>query len=226
VNETLYRAILEAELSTEDIATRLGVDPKTVRCWLDGRVPYLRHRWALARLVGRDESDLWSQFRPIQSRPREVVAVYPHRDSVPPEHWMRVLGGARQDAGVLGDAAFLYANGLELVSRLAVLASAGTRVRICLADGGMGGPAHPLPGHPVPPPDAAIRAAAGRAEVREYEARAYYTMCYADDDFMIAQHAFGVVDGQVPVLRLRRTTEGEMATSYLRSFDQIWTSAT
>ena len=44
----------------EDVAARLQVDPKTVRRWLEGRVPYPRHRWLLAATLGLDEADLWS----------------------------------------------------------------------------------------------------------------------------------------------------------------------
>src|SRR5579875_2248039 len=50
---TSPRALLRARLSEKDVAAHLGVDPKTVRCWTDGRIPYPRHRWALAGLAAR-----------------------------------------------------------------------------------------------------------------------------------------------------------------------------
>jgi hypothetical protein len=59
LNEPLRRALLHARLREVDVATRLGVDPKTVRRWLAGRVPYARNRAELADLVGSDEADLW-----------------------------------------------------------------------------------------------------------------------------------------------------------------------
>ena len=62
MNESLRRALLRARLREVDVAAHLGVDPKTVRRWLSGRVPYLRHRWALAQLRGLDESHLWPQL--------------------------------------------------------------------------------------------------------------------------------------------------------------------
>src|SRR6266851_5184250 len=52
LNETLRCALLRARLSEDDVAARLEVDPKTVRRWLEGRVPYMRHRWALAGVLG------------------------------------------------------------------------------------------------------------------------------------------------------------------------------
>jgi hypothetical protein len=39
MNENLRRALIRAQLRETDIAARLNVDPKTVRRWLDGRVP-------------------------------------------------------------------------------------------------------------------------------------------------------------------------------------------
>ena len=59
MNEPLRRALLRARLREDDIAARLGVDPKTVRRWLNGRVPYPHNRAAIAELVGADEADLW-----------------------------------------------------------------------------------------------------------------------------------------------------------------------
>jgi transcriptional regulator with XRE-family HTH domain len=59
VNEPLRRALLRARLREDDIAARLRVDPKTVRRWLNGRVPYPHNRAAIAELAGADEAELW-----------------------------------------------------------------------------------------------------------------------------------------------------------------------
>jgi hypothetical protein len=226
VNETLYRALLDAQLSGEDVAARLQVDPKTVRCWLDGRMPYLRHRWALARLVGMDEADLWPQLRSGRSRPREVVAIYPHRDSVPPLEWLNLFRGARREAGVLADSEFVLADGLALPALLGSLAAAGVRVRVCVAD--LATPEVQEPGreHLVVSPSAvAMHRALDSADLRVHGAGDYHTICYADDDLMVAQHAYGVTDGQAPVIRLRRGADGDMASAYLGSFERIWADA-
>jgi transcriptional regulator with XRE-family HTH domain len=42
--------VLRARLREDDVAARLGVDPKTVRRWLNGRVPY-PHRSAIPRAL-------------------------------------------------------------------------------------------------------------------------------------------------------------------------------
>ena len=91
LNETLCRALIHARLTEEDVAARLRVDPKTVRRWLEGRVPYLRYRWAIATMLSVGETDLWPQLRTTRTRPDEVIAIYPHRDTVPLDVWLRIV---------------------------------------------------------------------------------------------------------------------------------------
>jgi hypothetical protein len=226
VNEILCRALLRARLTDEDVAARLEVDPKTVRRWLDGRVPYLRHRWAIALLVGMDEGELWPQLRGARSRPGEVVTVYPHRDSVPVETWVRLFGSAGRDVGVLADSGFLLAEDSALLGVLAVRARSGVRVRVCLAD-----PVTPegseqgLERSVVDALVAGIREALGTAEFRLYRVGSYNTICYADDDLMVVQQVYGVPAGEAPVLCLRRAVGGDMIPAYLGSFERIWARA-
>ena len=96
MNESLRRALLRARLSEEDVAARLQVDPKTVRRWLEGRVPYPRHRWLLAAALGLDEADLWPQLGASRSWPPEVKAIYPHLKDVPRETWPPLFGQAQE----------------------------------------------------------------------------------------------------------------------------------
>ena len=104
MNESLRRALLRARLSEEDVAARLQVDPKTVRRWLEGRVPYPRHRWllaaalgldAIATMLGIDETDIWPQVGAALSRSEEMLAIYPHREGVPRDLWRRLFTSAR-----------------------------------------------------------------------------------------------------------------------------------
>src|SRR6266516_7863029 len=61
MNRALRRALVDADLTEVDVAARLDVDPKTVRAWVSGRVPYPHNRRRVAKLVGRDETDLWPE---------------------------------------------------------------------------------------------------------------------------------------------------------------------
>ena len=115
MNESLRRALLRARLSEEDVAVRLQVDPKTVRRWIEGRVPYPRHRWVLAATLGLDEADLWPRFGTSRSRPQEVQAVYPHLRDLPRETWLRLFGRAQEQIDILaGSALFLATDPLVM----------------------------------------------------------------------------------------------------------------
>jgi transcriptional regulator with XRE-family HTH domain len=216
VNEALSRALLRARLSDEDVAARLQVDPKTVRRWLEGRVPYLRHRWALALLVGADESDLWPQLPSARSRPREVVAVYAHRDWVSSEMWLRLFSSASREAGVLADSGFLLADDSAILKTLAERARAGVRVRVCRPD-----PTPPAAvGHETGPGVdtsrvAGIRDALRPAELRLHRVRSYNSIWFSDQELLVAQHVYGVPDDQSPILHLRGGADQEMIAADL-----------
>jgi transcriptional regulator with XRE-family HTH domain len=234
LNETLRRALLRARLSEEDVATRLEVDPKTVRRWLEGRVPYLRHRWALAGVLGVEEADLWPQLGGARSRPDELRAVYFHRDAMPRDVWLRLFGSAKNEIGVLDCSGLFLADDSSILGALADRVRAGVMVRICIRN-----PAIP------DIPESAVGQCAGDAlggQVREALARygplreagaeirlhrevIYNSLYRADDELLVGQHAYGVPAGRAPVLHLRRAGSGDMAAAYVESFERIWARA-
>jgi transcriptional regulator with XRE-family HTH domain len=225
VNETLRRALLQARLSEEDVAARLEVDPKTVRRWLEGRLPYLRHRWALAGLVGLDEADLWPQLRTTRSRSDEVRGIYPHRDSIPKEAWQDLFVSAEHEIGILADSGLFLAEDPAVLAILHNRAAAGVRERICLRN-----PDSPGAGDAV----ARIRNAlalydrlreSGDVGIRLHEVTLNNSIYRADDEHLIVQHTYGLPTGRAPVLHLRRTASGDMVPTYLESFHHIWTGA-
>src|SRR5215469_16686000 len=127
--------MLRARLSEEEVAARLQVDPKTVRRWLEGRVPYLRHRWVLTGLLDADESDLWPEVRAAiiaRSRPADLKAVYPSRQAMPRQAWHSLFRSARHEIAILARSALFLANQPGVLDVLGQRARAGVRVRICL----------------------------------------------------------------------------------------------
>jgi transcriptional regulator with XRE-family HTH domain len=71
-NERLRHAMLDAGLSTTDVASRVGTDAKTVERWItNGRVPHPRNRASAARALGVDELVLWPEL--AEARARAVV---------------------------------------------------------------------------------------------------------------------------------------------------------
>jgi transcriptional regulator with XRE-family HTH domain len=222
LNESLCRALLEARLSEEDIAVRLQVDPKTVRRWLEGRMPYPRHRWALAAMLGLTETALWPQLRSASSRPDDVQAVYPHLDAVPEDVWLRLFGSAERHIGVLSEAADPFVTYPRALEVLAQKAASGVRVRICLPDPDS---ARDAGIRPVLADFASLRKA-GHVELRVYTAIIYNAIYVADNEVLVVQRAHGVAVGRWPVLHLRGSEgEDDMVSVYLHSFAEMWDGA-
>jgi transcriptional regulator with XRE-family HTH domain len=235
LNETLCRALIQARLTEEDVAARLQVDPKTVRRWLEGRVPYLRHRWAISAMVGADETDLWPQLRSTRTRPEEVLAIYPHRDTVPREVWLRLLSSAQREIGILDDTDMPVAADPPIAAVLAERARSGVKMRICLHDTNA----------PTGAQDVICRASGHALEVRAHEALAIYaplhaqgkveirlhrgamynSMYYADDQMLVSQHVYGTPVKSAPVLHLLRAENSDMAAAFSEAFETAWATA-
>jgi transcriptional regulator with XRE-family HTH domain len=238
LNEPLRQALLRAGLREDDVAAQLGVDPKTVRRWLTGRVPYPSSRAALADLVGVDEADLWPDAGgPLTSRtrPEELGAVYPHRWAIPRDVWKRLFESAEHEIGVLAYSALFLAEDAGMLAAIADRARSGVRVRLALGD-----------------PDGACVAQRGQEEgigdampakvrnaltlfcaalkVENVEIRLHDTVLYnsiyrADDQLFVNQHAYGLPAAHAPVFCFRESESRDMTTAYLNSFEVIWVSS-
>jgi transcriptional regulator with XRE-family HTH domain len=238
LNEHLRRALLRARLTEEDVAARLQVDPKTVRRWLEGRVPYLRHRWALAGLLDADETDLWPEVRAAlaaRSRPAEIKAIYPHRQAVPRGTWRALFGSAIREIGILTCSGLFLARDTGILDTLVGKAGAGVRVRICLrnpdgpisVEGGAREGAGSATAGEIHDALALYRRLhqSGNAEIRLHRVGLYNSIFRADDQLLVTQHAYGIPDACAPVLHLCPADSADMVVTYLDSFDRIWTDA-
>ena len=210
-----------AGLTEDDIATRLGVGPKTVRRWIEGRaLPYRRHRWALAALLGTAETDLWSQLRSTQRRSAEVVAIYPRLSAVPGALWRHLLGSAQRVIALLEQSEQPLVSDHGVVKILTERARAGIAARICLGDsGGVEADKHGAFARYAP-----LRES-GEVEIRLHQGTLYSFIYRADDQLLVAQRAYGVRVGEAPVLVLQRTDGGDMFTTYVESFERTWAEA-
>jgi len=211
------------------------VDPKTVRRWLDGRVPQARHRWALADLVGRHEFDLWPQLTGAEPVSPEVVATYPHRSAVPAQVWHALFAGAETEIGVLVYSGLFLAEDAECLQLLAAKAADGARVRILLGD-----PDDPHVDRRGEEEgiDLAMAAKVRNAlvlyrpllRVPGVELRLHGTVLYSsifrtDDQVLINPHVYGLAAAHAPVLHLRRQTDGGLVSTYLDGFERVWGAA-
>ena len=65
----------------------------------------------------------------------------------------------------------------------------------------------------------------GQVELRLRRAVLNNSIYHADEQLLVGQHAYGIPAGRAPVLYLRRAGRGDMATTYLESFEQVWGGA-
>lgn len=237
MNDALRRALAEARLRDTDIATALGVDPKTVQRWLAGRVPHPRHRWAVADLVQLDERDLWPDLDGLGGQLyREIKASYPHRGAVPRTAWRQLFASAEREIGILVYAALFLAEDVELTRLLADKARAGVAVQLLVAD-----------------PDStrvsergaeegigtAVAARVQNAlalfrpllstegvEARQHDTVLYNSIFRADDEMLINPQVHGIAAAYAPVLHVRRVEPGGMFDTYADSYERVWTEAT
>ena len=229
---------MHARLRENDVAARLGVDPKTVRRWLNGRVPYPHNRSTIADLVGADEADLWPDAGgPLaaRTRPAELGTVYPYRWAVPREAWTRLFDSAEHEISILAYSALFLAEDTGILRILADKGRAGLTVRIVLGD--------PNGLHAVERGEeegigdamaAKIRNAltlyrpltnAQNVEIRLHRTVLYNSIYRADDQLMVNQHTYGIPAAQAPVFCLRDTGSGEMVALYRGSFERVWATA-
>jgi transcriptional regulator with XRE-family HTH domain len=236
LNESLRRALLQARLREDDVAARLGVDPKTVRRWLNGRIPYPGNRAALADLVGVDQADLWPDAGgPLtaRTRPAELIAIYPHRRSIPRDVWTRFFSSAQREIGILDHNASFLVENTAILRILTDRAHAGVNVRIALRD-----PDSPHIGEEEATSDgtpvkirnalALLRplATTENVAIRLHQIVLYNSIYRADDQLMINQYAYGIPASQAPVFCLRESERGDMTDSFVASFERAWSAAT
>ena len=238
MNEPLRRALLRARLREDDVVARLGVDPKTVRRWLNGRVPYPHNRAAIAELVGVDEAELWLDAGGLlaaRARPEELGRVYPHRWVVPREVWVRLFGSAEHEIAILAYSALFLAEDAGVLRILSAKGRAGVTVRIALCD--PDGPYAAERGEEEGIGDAMpakIRnaltlyrplCAVENIEIRLHRTVLYNSIYRADDQLLVNQHAYGIPADQTPVFCLRKAGDGEMAAPYFESLECVWTNS-
>jgi hypothetical protein len=221
-------------LREDDAAARLGVDPKTVRRWLNGRVPYPHNRAAIAELVGADQADLWPDAGgPLaaRARPAELGTVYPHRWAVPREVWARLFGSGEREIAILAYSALFLTEDTGNLRILAGKGRAGVPVRIALGD--PDGPHAAERGEEEGIGDAMpakIRSALAlyrplcaveNIEIRLHRTVLYNSIYRGDDQILVNQHAYGIPAAQSPVFCPDAADEGEMAVLYAGSFERV-----
>jgi hypothetical protein len=233
VNSALSRAMVDARVRDADVAARLGVDPKTVRRWIGGRVPQPGHRRDLARLLERHEYDLWPALArelPIAS---EIKSTYAHRGAVPRAAWLELFGGARTAIDVLAYSALFLMDDVELIGLIRDRAAEGVVVRLVLGD-----PESPHVAQRGMEEGIGYAMAAKvrnalilsrsldglpSVEIRVHDTVLYSSIYRGDDAMLVNPHLYGLGAACAPMLKL--VGQGDMSRVYAESFERVWASA-
>lgn len=138
-NIVLRQALNDARITLRKLASKAGVDVKTVEHWVqEGRTPHPRHRWVAADVLGVDEAVLWpDSIRAAvkTGHDREIVAVYPDRATVPKALWRKLIAEAGQSVTFAGYTNyFLRLEQANLGVALRRKIEQGVRVRFLVGD--------------------------------------------------------------------------------------------
>jgi transcriptional regulator with XRE-family HTH domain len=238
-NERLRATLLERGVTPSALGEELGVDHKTVERWISGRVPYRRHRYAVASRLGVDEAYLWpgalSREQVTAASDSEVLAIYAHRSDVPHDVWVQLFNSAERDIGVLVYSGLALAEDTGVQKILAERARAGVRVRILLGDPDSPQVAERGRDEGVDDAMAArirnvlvlyrgLRATQG-VEFRFHRTVLYNSIYLGDDHLLVNTHIYGMPASRAPVWHLRKIAGGEIAATYLESFERVWEPA-
>jgi transcriptional regulator with XRE-family HTH domain len=238
-NERLRAALLERGLTPTALGDHLGVDHKTVERWIAGRTPYRRHRYAVAAKLGVDEVYLWpdalSREQVAAASDEELLAIYPHRSDVPRDAWQQLFRAAEREIGVLVFSGLWLPEDAGLLRTLVDKAKAGVRVRILLGDPESSEVAARGADEGL---DDAMSArirnafvlyrplrAVEKAEFRFHGTVLYNSIYRSDDQLLVNTHVYGLPASHAPVWHLRKVAGGEIASTYMESFERVWETA-
>ncbi|GAA4895692.1 DUF5919 domain-containing protein [Streptomonospora salina] len=234
-------ALLERGLTPADLAEDVGVDAKTVERWIGrDRTPYRRHRYDVAARLGVDETFLWpkalSPEQTAEASESEILTVHPHRWTVPRDAWKRLFERAQEEIGVLVYSGFFLAEDGDMHRLLRQKAEAGVRVRFLLGDPDSPAVAQRGADEGI---DEAMAAkirnvivlykelrSVDNVEFRLHRTTLYNSIYRADEQLLVNTHVYGAPAANAPVFHLRHIAGGGMVSTYLESFERVWSEAT
>ncbi|MGA5424596.1 helix-turn-helix domain-containing protein [Streptomyces lavendulocolor] len=239
-NERLRSALLARGMTVQGLADEIGVNPKTIERWItQGKVPYRRHQYATATALKVDVTTLWDDSRAVDSATdltkAEIVAVYPHRHTVPPGLWRELYARAESNLDVLVYSGLFLSEDPSFLDLLKRKAEATTQVRILLGDPDCESVRQRGidEGHRIM--DGKIRNAlvnyrplfTSHPEIRfRLHATTLYNSIYrSDDEMLVNPHVYGIGAYMAPVFHLRRMPGGGLFDTYANSIEQTWGGA-
>lgn len=227
-------------MTVQGLADEIGVNPKTVERWItQGKVPYRRHQYSTAAALNVDVTTLWDDSRAVNTATdltkAEIVAVYPHRHTVPPTLWRELYARAEKNLDVLVYSGLFLSEDPVFLDLLKKKAEETTQVRILLGDPDCEAVRQRGidEGHRIM--DGKIRNALvnyrplfeSHPEIRfRLHATTLYNSIYrSDDEMLVNPHVYGIGAYMAPVYHLRRMPGGGLFDTYANSIEQTWGGA-
>ncbi|MGW4987962.1 XRE family transcriptional regulator [Streptomyces mirabilis] len=227
-------------MSVQDLAEAIEVNPKTVERWItQGKVPYRRHQYATASALKVDVTTLWEDSRTVDSAmdlsKAEIVAVYPHRHTVPAGLWREIYARAENHLDVLVYSGLFLSEDPVFHDLLKAKVAGTTQVRILLGDPGSEAVRQRGidEGHRIM--DGKIRNALlnyrplfeSHPDIgfRLHDSTLYNSIYRSDDEMLVNPHVYGIGAYLAPVLHLRRMPGGGLFDTYANSIEQTWGGA-
>lgn len=239
-NERLRAALLKKGVTPAQLAERLQVDAKTAERWINGREPYRKYRYAVATMLGQDESYFWPDALPREqvtaASGSEIVSVYPHRWAVPREVWTQHFAEAAEAIDMLTMAGIFLAENSGTVRLFRDKAEDGVLVRLLISDPDSAAVAlrekeedlgSGVVAARVRNVLALLRPLHGveNVEFRLHDACLYNSIFRSDDDMIVNMHVYGAAGSNAPVLHLRKVPGWDIVSLYRDSFETIWRTA-
>ncbi|MFJ5923892.1 XRE family transcriptional regulator [Kitasatospora sp. NPDC092948] len=236
MNEPLRQAMVRAHVTESQIARLCGVDPKTVARWIASptRVPHARHRAAVGRALGEEETMLWPSVQPlVKCGPdRELVQMYPYRSAAPASLWRQLIGKAQRELTFAGYTNyFLWLEQARFGDVLRRKVSQGCRVRFILGD-----PASPVTRQRELEEDVPLTLST-RIEVtlselamlKDTAVEARYETGHVslsvfrfDDDMIVTPLLPGRIGRDAPMMHLRRTQDDGVFDRFAGHVEDLW----
>jgi transcriptional regulator with XRE-family HTH domain len=240
-NDRLRDALLRNGLTPTQVATAIGVDPKTVERWITkSRTPYQRHRHAIAAMVRETENYLWPDAvapeRISEVAQSEVIQVYPHRYSVPGDLWTRLFDQAAEQIEILLYSGMFLTDNPALIKLMRKKAQAGTKIRILVGDPASKEVAKRSTDEGLDKTTLPAKARNALVfykpldgvpgiEIRTHSTILYNSIYRFDEDMLVNTHVYGFGAAQAPVLHLRRLSAGDLFETYSESYENVWSAA-
>jgi hypothetical protein len=241
-NDRLRDALMSANLTPDEVAPRLKVDPKTVERWITtGRAPYPKYRHKLAAILRKSEAYLWpnamSNDRATKVSESEIIRTYPHRSALPADLWDQLLDQAQNTIGILVYVGMFMTEKPNLLATLRKKAENGVQIRLLFGDRDSTAVIQRSIDEGIGPHTISAKIDHALAyfrelcntpgiEIRTHGTVLYNSIYFFDDEMIVNPHVYGKIAAHAPALHLRKLSAGSLFTTYAESFETVWEQAT